>query len=76
MDIAYTREFLVEAYGSRYKHLMSEDEYAGFITELGYLFYDELISTLGETEGKKKFREYCSLDADNIKLYKEKLKNE
>lgn len=74
MGIAYTREFLVEAYGSRYQHLMSEDEYADFIVELGYNFYDGMIAVHGLVTGKKKFREYCSLDADAIKLYKESLK--
>lgn len=76
MGASYTREFLVEAYGSRYKHLMSEDEYSDFIVNLGYLFYDNLIEVAGLVEGKKKFREYCSLGAEAIKLYKEKLNDE
>ncbi len=73
MGLAYTREFLVEAYGSRYQHIMSEDRYADFIVNLGYDFYDKLVVKYGRALGKKKFREYCSLDADNIKIYKEKL---
>lgn len=56
----YTKEFLVDAFASRYKSLGDkayEDMYI-----LAYDYYD--------TVPKQKFRDSCSLDADAIKKYK------
>jgi hypothetical protein len=62
----YTKEFLVAAFMSRYikcslitiEQLLAQEEMAN-------KFYDEV--------GRDKFREYCSLDADAIKLYKQQI---
>lgn len=59
----YTREFLLEAYASRFEPLgvqAMEDMY-----NLGRQFYDKV--------GKDKFRTYASLDAEAIREYKNKL---
>lgn len=59
----YTREFLLEAYASRFEPLgldAVEDMY-----QLGKQFYDKV--------GKDKFRTYASLDAEAIRAYKNKL---
>lgn len=59
----YTREFLLEAYAYRFEPLgldACEDMYA-----LGKQFYDKV--------GRDKFRVYASLDAEAIRVYKNKL---
>ncbi len=56
----YTREFLLDAFLSRYRALGSE--VLGVQKVLAERLYDEV--------GKDKFRVYASLDADAIKLYK------
>lgn len=56
----YTREFLISAFLSRY-YSLPEDKF--FELELmAETFYNDV--------GRDKFRLYCSLDADAIKLYK------
>jgi len=64
MAFAYTKEFLVDAFVSRYKSLgtSATDKLRNMANE----FYD--------TVGKDKFRSYCSLDADAIRIYKTSLK--
>jgi hypothetical protein len=57
----YTKEFLVDAFMSRYEHALD----AGGIQRLRTMtekLYDEV--------GKDKMRVWCSLDADAIKTYK------
>jgi hypothetical protein len=62
----YTKEFLVAAFMSRYikcslitiEQLLAQEEMAN-------KFYDEV--------GRDKFREYASLSADAIKLYKQQM---
>ena len=59
----YTREFLLEAYASRFEPLgldACEDMYV-----LGKQFYDKV--------GRDKFRQYASLDAEALRVYKNKL---
>lgn len=59
----YTREFLLEAYASRFEPLgldAVEDMY-----QLGKEFYDKV--------GRDKFRVYASLNAEAVRLYKNKL---
>ena len=62
----YTREFLINAFMSRYMacQLIS-------IESLENL--EKLASDLYDRVGRDKFRTYASLDADAIKLYKETL---
>lgn len=57
---AYTRDFLISAFLSRYITL-PEAQFES-LCEMAYRFYDEA--------GRDKFRVYCSLDADAIKLYR------
>jgi hypothetical protein len=60
---AYTKEFLVEAFMSRYIHCsVISIEKLVELESMADSFYDEV--------GRDKFRVYCSLDADAIKTYK------
>lgn len=58
---AYTKEFLISAFLSRYVSL-PEDAFER-LTEMAYSFYAEA--------GRDKFRTYCALDAEAIRHYKE-----
>jgi len=60
----YTREFLIDAFVSRYECLGTE--VAGVQRVLAEELWD--VTT------KDQFRAYCSLDADAIKQYKQLLK--
>jgi hypothetical protein len=60
---AYTREFLIQSFLSRYIEVPTEKFMA--LADMAERFYDEV--------GRDKFRLYCSLDADAIKDYKNKL---
>lgn len=64
MAIAYTRDFLIDAFVSRYECLGPES--AAKCRALAEPFYDKV--------GKDEFRKYASLDAEAIKVYKAKLK--
>lgn len=66
----YSKEFLIDAFVSRYE-FKTYKEQEDFTKKFGNDFYDRCIAQYGATNGKKKFREYCSLDAETIKLYKE-----
>lgn len=61
MAKAYTKEFLVDAYMSRYVEILSGDKEAKF-RKMAEDCYDKY--------GKDKFREYASLDAEAIRIYK------
>ena len=56
----YTREFLISAFLSRYVSL-STDKFEE-LEKMAENFFDEV--------GRDKFRVYCSLDADAIKVAK------
>jgi len=56
----YTKEFLISAFISRYITL-PEDQFTSLI-DMAFKFYDEV--------GRDKFRLYCSLDADALRVYK------
>jgi hypothetical protein len=58
----YTKEFLIDAFVSRYESLGLEAVEKQY--ELASRFYD--------TVTKEAFRAYCSLDADAINIYKRK----
>ena len=61
----YTRDFLIQAYLSRYEPLGLEAVESLYkIAESAY-----------DTYGKDRFRVYASLDAEAIRNYKAKLKN-
>lgn len=64
MALAYTRDFLISAFVSRFECLGMESVQQ--MRKLAEPFYDKV--------GKDKFRVYASLDADAIKVYKQKLK--
>lgn len=57
---AYTRDFLISAFLSRYVTL-PEAQFTQ-LCEMAYRFY--------ESAGRDKFRVYCSLDAEAIQLYR------
>ena len=57
----YTKEFLIDAFMSRYLALDDIDRLVR-LEEMASSFYDEV--------GKDTFRVYASLDADAIKKYK------
>ena len=62
----YTQEFLIAAFVSRYESLGLEAiEQQKRLAEACWDMYP-----------KEKFRQYCSLDADAIKQYKQKLKEQ
>ena len=63
---AYTKEFLVDAFMSRYIacSLITIDALVE-LEAMANSFYDEV--------GRDKFRVYCSLDADALKIYKASL---
>jgi hypothetical protein len=62
----YTKEFLISAFVSRYESLGLEAvEQQQRLAEACWNMYS-----------KEKFRQYCSLDADAIKQYKQKLKEQ
>lgn len=58
MAAAYTKEFLVDAFVSRYASVKTGVD----LKSLAEKLYDEV--------GKDKFRAYASLDADAIRAYK------
>lgn len=58
MAAAYTKEFLVDAFISRYAGVKTNVD----LKRLAEKCYDEV--------GKDKFRTYASLDADAIRAYK------
>jgi hypothetical protein len=60
---AYSRDFLISAFLSRYVTL-PEAQFAS-LCEMAYQFYAET--------GRDKFRVYCSLDAAALKLYRNQL---
>lgn len=60
MALAYTREFLIEAYTYRFAPL--GEEAVAFLKDLAEKHYDKV--------GKDEFRKAASLDADAIKLFK------
>lgn len=64
MALAYTREFLIEAFATRYECLGAAA--VDSQRKLAENFYDKV--------GKDKFRVYASLDAEAIRQYKAKLK--
>lgn len=63
---AYTKEFLVDAFLSRFItcSLISIEKLVD-LEDMANRFYDEV--------GRDKFRIYCSLDADAIRTYKASL---
>lgn len=61
MAAGYTRDFLIDAFLSRYYSLDTEKFAEQEI--MATKFYDQV--------GKEKFRYYCSLDAAALKKYKE-----
>jgi hypothetical protein len=60
----YTRDFLLQAFASRYEPLGLE------AVESQY----KLAATTYDRYGKDKFRAYASLDAEALRKYKTKLK--
>ena len=63
---AYTKDFLVDAFMSRFIScsLISIDQLVE-LEDMANRFYDEV--------GRDKFRVYCSLDAEAIKVYKQSI---
>lgn len=59
----YTREFLINAFLSRYVELPADNFMR--LADMADRFFDEV--------GRDKFRVYCSLDADALRVYKNKL---
>ena len=61
---AYTKDFLVDAFMSRFLtcSLISIEKLVE-LEDMANRFYDEV--------GRDKFRTYCSLDAEAIKVYKQ-----
>jgi hypothetical protein len=63
----YTREFLIDAYLSRFTKIPSIN-----IEQL--LDLERIANKTYDTYGKDKFRDYASLDAEYIRNYKASLK--
>lgn len=66
MATAYTKDFLVDCFLSRYIccSLITVDQLVE-LESMASHFYDEV--------GRDKFRTYCSLDSDAVKKYKASL---
>lgn len=63
MPAAYTKEFLLDAYISRFPNESDKDrEINDYLRLIADKFYDKV--------GKDKFRQYASLDAAAIKEFK------
>jgi len=60
MATGYTKDFLLDAFLSRY-YSLSEEKFAE-LEIMANRFYNEV--------GKDKFRVYCSLDAEALRKYK------
>lgn len=65
MALAYTKEFLVSAYLSRYAEVHKTETERTAYTKMTIDFYDKV--------GKDKFRIYASLDAEALRNYKKSL---
>lgn len=63
---AYTKEFLVDAFMSRYIQ-------CSVITIDALVELEAMANTFYDEVGRDKFRVYCSLDADALKIYKASL---
>ena len=63
----YTREFLIDAYLSRFTKIPS-------ISIEQLLNLERIANKTYDTYGKDKFRDYASLDAEYIRNYKASLK--
>lgn len=59
----YSREFLINAFLSRYVEIPTETFMR--LADMADKFFDEV--------GRDKFRVYCSLDAEAIRVYKNRL---
>jgi len=64
MAAVYTKEFLMEAFLSRYQEVLAND------TAEEVAKYVKMCSDFYDKVGKDKFRVWASLDADAIKVYK------
>lgn len=60
MAVGYAKDFLLDAFLSRY-YSLSEEKFAE-LEIMANRFYNEV--------GKDKFRVYCSLDAEALRKYK------
>ena len=60
MAAGYTKDFLIDAFLSRY-YSLSEEKFAE-LEIMANRFYNEV--------GKDKFRVYCSLDAEALQKYR------
>lgn len=60
--MVYSKDFLIEAFVSRYVTIGTVESFIR-LWNMADTFYDKV--------GKDKFREYCSLDADAIRKYRE-----
>lgn len=67
MAVAYTKDFLMGAFLSRYAENLAKD------TAEESAKYVKMCSDFYDSVGKEKFRQYGSLDAEAIKEYKNKL---
>lgn len=61
--MVYTREFLINAFLSRYVETPTDKFMA--LADMADKFFDEV--------GRDKFRTYCSLDAEALRVYKNRL---
>lgn len=61
MALGYTKQFLVDAFASRYNSL----------GPTAAAKQRALAEQLWDRVGKEQFRQYCSLDAEAIRLYKQ-----
>lgn len=67
----YSKEYLVSAFLGRYISLDASK--FSDLEEMANSFYDDCVTTLGTTPGRKKFRDYCSLTAEALRDYESSL---
>lgn len=64
MALAYDKDFLIEAFCSRYKEILDNSP------EESRFNYMVMVADFYDKVGKDKFRVWASLDADAIKVFK------
>lgn len=69
--LKYSKEYLVSAFLGRYVSLDASK--FSDLEDMANSFYDDCVATLGNTAGRKKFRDYCGLTAEALRAYESSL---
>lgn len=69
--LKYSKEYLVAAFLGRYISLDASK--FSDLEDMANSFYDTCVLELGNTAGRKKFRDYCSLTAEALREFETSL---